>query len=221
MRELIGERFGRLTVVSQGNAITGGNGKEYRSWRCICDCGTEREVKEPLLLYGKTKSCGCLYSETRSSSKNKSHGLSRTRIYAEWGRMIQRCSNPRVDSYKRYGGRGIRVCNSWRESFESFYEWAIQNGYSDNLTIDRIDVNGGYCPGNCRWVSNKVQANNKTTNQFFMINGVSKTLTEWCEMYGASYQTVWARINRRGMSIIDALETKVDNKKSHKKEKRI
>lgn len=118
--------------------------------------------------------------------------------------MIQRCENENDTGYKWYGARGIRLCNEWRESFPKFYNWAMANGYSEGLTIDRIDVNGNYEPENCRWVTMKIQNNNKTDNRIINIDGVSKTLSEWCDFTGMNYNTVMYRL-RNGWSDKDAL----------------
>lgn len=121
--------------------------------------------------------------------------------------MIQRCTNPNDDSYERYGGRGIVVCDEWLNSFEDFYEWALDSGYSDSLSIDRVDFNLDYCPANCKWSTPKEQANNNSDNINITINGVTKTLREWCPEYGISYATAWKRIRKMGWSPADAVTT--------------
>lgn len=119
--------------------------------------------------------------------------------------MIQRCTNPNDDSYERYGGRGIVVCDEWLNSFEDSYEWALDSGYSDSLSIDRVDFNLDYCIANCKWSTPKEQANNKSDNINITINGVTKTLREWCPEYGISYATAWKRIRKMGWSPADAV----------------
>ena len=209
MRDLVGEKFGRLTVVSRADDITSSNGKQVRMWNCVCDCGGHKTAREVCLLYGKTMSCGCLYKETRRKHRAVKHGMARTRLYSEWNRMIQRCTNPRVDSYARYGGRGISVCQEWSEGFDSFYQWAILNNYTDDKTLDRIDYNGNYTPENCRWATFKQQANNKSSNKYITLNDTTKTLMEWCEDLNMPYQTVWRRLYRLGWSPEKALLTSV------------
>lgn len=124
---------------------------------------------------------------------NKSHGLSQTRVYSIYNNMIHRCYNEKVAHYDLYGGRGIRVCDEWRNSVEAFYEWAINNGYDENLTIDRIDSNGNYEPSNCKWATMKVQQNNKRSNLFLTINGETHTVTEWSRLTGIPRQTIQNR----------------------------
>lgn len=125
----------------------------------------------------------------------KTHGLRYTRIYNIWNQMIQRCTNPKLKHYERYGGRGIKVCEEWMSSIESFKDWAVSNGYKDCLTIDRIDVNGNYEPANCKWSTNVEQQRNKRTNRFITIKGETKTVAEWAEISGIPYKTLQRRID--------------------------
>lgn len=159
--DMTGERFGRLVVI--GRAPNGNRGKVY--WRCLCDCGSEVSVRGDHLRYGFVKSCGCYNSEYVTET-HTTHGCYHTRLYKVYRTMLARCFNPKNDGFKNYGGRGITVCDEWRKDFLSFREWALENGYDDSAsfgycTIDRIDVNGNYEPGNCRWVTMAVQQKNK------------------------------------------------------------
>lgn len=146
-----------------------------------------------------------------TKNPNYKHGKRNTRLFSIWINMLTRCSNKNTKAYNYYGGRGITVCDEWKNSFNSFYDWSMNNGYESNLTIDRIDVNGNYSPDNCRWTTIKTQANNRRNNHYVNINGVVRTLTEWCELYGINYRTVQDRL-KRGWSVEKALLTPVDTR---------
>ncbi len=124
------------------------------------------------------------------------HGKSGTRLYRTWTDMRNRCNNHKNLHYSRYGGRGIKVCDEWQRSFDSFHAWAIANGYSDDLTIDRIDVNGNYEPANCRWITMSQQQFNKSNKRLLTVNGETKTIAQWAECTGLKYDTIWRRIKR-------------------------
>ena len=124
------------------------------------------------------------------------HGLSHTRLHRIWHSMYCRCYYPSTHGYERYGGRGIKICDEWINNPQSFYDWAINNGYSDNLSIDRINVNGNYEPSNCRWADKKTQARNTRGNHFYTYKGETKTIAEWAEIKGIAYKCLWNRIKR-------------------------
>lgn len=154
-----GKRFGRLVVL--GKAEKKGRHTRYL---CVCDCGKKKSVDASNLKSGCTRSCGCLHKEI-SVRVNTIHGERKTRLYDVWKSMLQRCTNPNSKDYKNYGGRGIQVCSSWIK-FPDFSKWAYAAGYDPDAprgdcTIDRIDVDGNYCPDNCRWVSMKIQNQNR------------------------------------------------------------
>ena len=161
--DLTGMRFGRLVV--QERAESGVCcGKKTSRWVCICDCGEKIVTEAHSLRRGRTKSCGCLNREVQkkdAKTRALKHGDSDSRIYHIWAHMKQRCDNKNVERYKHYGGRGIFVCEEWHSSFDSFRAWALSSGYREDLTIDRIDVDGNYEPSNCRWATWAEQSRNR------------------------------------------------------------
>lgn len=191
VKDLTGQRFGRLTVIKR---VPNKPYSEQACWECLCDCGNTITTVGYSLRSGQTNSCGCYYKEIRGTTF-KTHGLKHTRIYYIWCSMKERCYTPSNNSYKNYGARGIKVCDEWQK-FEPFYEWAMSHGYSEDLSIDRIDVNGNYCPENCRWSTKKVQANNTRSNHYVTRDGETHTVTEWCEILGISRSTVVKRIGK-------------------------
>ena len=171
--DISGRRFGRLLVIKNVGKDKFGNYK----WLCKCDCGNEKIVTGNCLCSGMTSSCGCFRIENTIKAKT-THGLSKTRLYDTWGKIVQRCTNERNNHYKDYGGRGIKICDEWRRNFELFYEWSMNNGYRDDLTIDRINNDGNYEPDNCRWVDYNVQANNRRNNHYVEYEGRRYTVKE-------------------------------------------
>ena len=185
--DLTGMRFGRLLVLNRGENIDG-----HPGWNCICDCGNTTHVLGKYLKNGKTQSCGCLHKE-QLIQRSTTHGLYYTRQYGIWIEMKERCLNPSHPAYNLYGGRGISICSEWM-NFQNFYDWANNHGYSNDLSIDRIDVNGNYCPDNCIWVDQRTQCNNKRTNIRISNNGEDKTLAEWARFYGIDYQKLYRNV---------------------------
>lgn len=199
--DLTGMTFGRLTVVSVGNDFVSKNGERRMRWRCLCECGNYVDVLPYNLKRSNTKSCGCLNDDVRIEHSTK-HGDRHTRLYSIWTGIKTRCFDKNNATYKRYGGRGITMCDEWKNSYTEFRDWAVNNGYSDDgcdsLSIDRIDVNGNYEPNNCRWSTAKVQANNRRNTIKITAHGETHTLSEWSDITGEKYHTLFARIYKLG-----------------------
>lgn len=190
--DLTGQRFGRLVVIERC-----GTSKEgQKIYRCKCDCGNEKEITSGNLRHGHTQSCGCINREITAKRNRDSakHGGCGTRIYRIWYDMRRRCSYDKSINWHLYGGRGIGVCGEWEASFEAFRDWALANGYDDSLTLDRIDNDGDYCPDNCRWATKDEQNANKRTCVYVTIDGVTKTVTEWCKETGVNRMVAYKRI---------------------------
>ena len=205
LKNLQGERFGRLTVLK----YAGDNKRHDSLWVCECDCGKiTNPIPNSSLQSGNTRSCGCLFVDSHTK-----HGLKNTRLYSVWQGMKARCYRKSHPHYKIYGGRGITICREWQNDFQAFYDWAMSYGYADDLTIDRIDVNGNYEPDNCRWVTVQAQLNNRRNTTFVEINGQIKSLSQWADFAGLKYYTVRQRFKKgvRGADLIKA----IDEKKSH------
>lgn len=184
--DLTNKKFGNLLVIER----RGSDVKGQALWLCRCDCGVEKVVRGHDLK-GGVKSCGC------SRIKNcglYQHGLSKTKLHSTWRAIKDRCYNENNKSYRFYGGRGIKVCEEWLNDFVPFYEWSNSHGYSENLTIDRIDPDGDYSPDNCRWIDRVAQANNTRRNIYITIDGETKTLAQWCPLLGVNYHSVQTRI---------------------------
>lgn len=183
-----GKRFGRLSVIEFSHTTNYGKSM----WKCRCDCGREKIVMGSHLTSGATQSCGCLGKERRAI-RSTTHGKHNSKIYGVWAGMKDRCNNPNNKHYNNYGRRGIAVCNEWLNSFQAFLDWAMANGYSEGLTIERKDTNGNYCPENCKWASRVEQNRNKRNTIQAEISGNTKPLSEWAKESGIPYTTLYSR----------------------------
>lgn len=179
--DIAGQRFGRLVALRPTSQRRSGK----VMWLCQCDCGNTTLATSNNLKTGGTRSCGCLYRETVGDARRK-HGMTGTRIYGIWKAMRSRCLNVNNKSYENYGGRGISVCNEWggEDGFKNFHDWSMKHGYADNLTIDRIDVNGDYTPNNCRWITQHEQTRNKRNTINITAHGKTMCLADWTAKYG-------------------------------------
>ena len=216
IKDLTGQKFGRWTVIEYAGK------DEYHNalWLCECDCEdkTRRIVNGNNLRRSISTSCGCYQKELAQAiciKRNtetgapyaRTHGLSKTRIYNIWCDMKSRCYREKDNHYSYYGGRGISVCDEWKSDFMSFYNWAINNGYQEDLTIDRIDFNGNYEPNNCRWATVDEQINNRRYNRMVTYNGKTQTLKQWATEFGINYHTFLSRIDEFNWDFEKALTT--------------
>ena len=216
--DLTGQTFGRLKVIERVE-----NDKFNKvCWLCECQCENKTKIIVTTLRLRRkdTQSCGCLHKEKLAAMFTK-HGKRYSKLYTIWNNMKARTLNPNNDRYENYGGRGIKVCEEWVGDFSTFYDWAINNGYKEGLSIERKDVNGDYCPENCTWIQLKDQAKNKTNTHYIEYNNKTQSLTEWSKETGIPFNTLQARIVTLGWSIDKALETPVrsiKNKEENKNE---
>lgn len=184
--DLTNQVFGRLTAIEPIKKW--GCSKYF--WVCACDCGRKCEVLGSNLVRGNSKSCGC---SNTIGERSFQHGMAKTRIFKIWAGVRKRCNNPNNKSYERYGGRGIKISKDW-DFFPNFYR-DMKDGYSDELSLDRIDPDGNYEKSNCRWSTPKVQARNKSGIRKIEVNGELKTAAEWSEISGTHSSTILHRIN--------------------------
>lgn len=196
---LIGRKFGNLTVIEEAPDYVSPLGKKMTQWKCKCDCGNEIIATSRNIKTLHTKSCGCL-------NHVQIHGESRSRIYRIWKDVKARCYFPSHKSYTNYGRRGVKMCDEWKNSAKAFVDWSFSHGYSDDLTLDRIDSNKGYSPDNCRWVTMKTQGNNKRNNHRIEYNGKTHTVTEWEEICGFGRGMISRRL-KRGWPVEKAITT--------------
>ena len=202
VNDLTGKRFGKWVVLERAGS-RGNKRSRNACWLCRCDCGKARVVWGSNLVSGSSKSClDCRPKRCDGDSK----GGQFKRLYNIWHNIIERCRNPHIPDYKDYGGRGITLCKEWKESYLAFKTWSLENGYRDDLQIDRINNDGNYCPENCRWVDNKTNVRNRNCTVKVTINGETKPLVEFAEMAGINKRTVSQRY-RSGIRGEELLKT--------------
>lgn len=202
--DLTNKTFGRLTVISRAENNSLGQAR----WLCKCSCGKTKEVLGSNLRRGLIVSCGC-YKNSQAKERLSTHKQSKTRLYRIYHNMLNRCYYEHNDNYKWYGNKGIKVCAEWKNSFEAFLLWANKHGYTENLTLDRIDSTKDYSPENCRWVTIKRQQNNRKDNVYIVYNGKKQTLSDWSKDLGINRVTLWNRLFHSKWSIDKAFNTKV------------
>lgn len=211
--DLTGQRFGRLVVIGRADPPVDNQGAAR--WHCRCDCGNETDVVGYSLRREDTGSCGCLQKE-RTRVAHTTHGQAGSRLYRIWHDMLARCENSHCPNFDYYGGRGVSVCEEWHD-FANFMQWAERTGYQENLTLDRIDVNEGYNPVNCRWATMCEQARNRRNNANITYHGVTRCLSDWAATLGINVETLQKRIHRYGWDIVRAFTTPV--RQWHKRNK--
>lgn len=202
--DMTGQRFGHLTVIGRSGTYISPNGQKKPTWECKCDCGNVTIVTGAALRRGKTKSCGC--GSSRYMKTTMTHGDTNTRLYSIWTGMKSRCNNPNRKSYADYGGRGIKVCQEWND-YEVFRDWSFCHGYNDDMSIERKDVNGNYCPENCMWIPRSKQADNRRSSLMYTYNGKTQNLMRWANDVGIKYSTLRDRIINRHWEFVKAIST--------------
>ena len=205
---LVGFRFGRLAVISRAPNESGKNAM----WNCICDCGGSKIVLSYSLLKSRTQSCGCIKKEQNIAMFTR-HGYSKTPEWQAWQGMKNRCNSPSYKGFHNYGGRGIKVCERWLECFDNFIA-DIGPRPSANHSIERIDVNGDYCPSNCIWATTDVQARNRRANVFITNDGKTLCISDWAKLLGMHMSTLKKRIEKHGA--VPEVLSPVASNKSHR-----
>lgn len=202
-----GDRYGMLTVIREDEPNTTPCGTVQRKFLCKCDCGNEVVRTMGTLIHSKAKvlCCGCEGFDIGELNKKYPNGETEHYLYITWAGMKQRCYNKNSESYHRYGGRGITICDEWRYDYLAFKKWAESHGASKELSIDRIDNNGNYEPSNCRWVDDYVQANNKRTNRVIEYKGEKHTVMQWSRITSINESVIRSRLDKYGCSIGEAL----------------
>lgn len=201
----------RLTIIDLGEPRIAKNGRKRQTFICLCECGNITIAERSNILSGRVRSCGC-YKKEYLKTTHSTHGRAHCRLYNVWASMKRRCYTPNECSYKNYGGRGIKICDEWKDDYSAFEKWAYANGYDENAkirecTIDRIDYNGNYEPSNCRWATWDEQQANRRDIVIIHYNGKDYTMQELSKILGVNYGTLYHRIKYSKLS---------EDKKFHK-----
>lgn len=204
--DISGQRFGMATVMKLDH-IT----ERYRLyWLCKCDCGKEFIMRGDLIKAHKYLNCGC-YNLEKRRERQITHGYANTKLYHILYGMRQRCNNPNDSEYFRYGGRGIEICDEWNNNNETFLKWAIENGYKEGLSIERIDVNGNYCPENCKWIPLSEQCNNTRRTIRLKYGNKELNINQWARELGINKNTFWRYVRVKNYSIEYIIKTYCPN----------
>lgn len=205
---LTGMRFGGLTAVNPAPDRFLPSGRHLTMWKCVCECGNIHIARSADLKSGAITSCGC-YKAENTARVHTTHGATKNRktenLYSVWAGIKCRCYCEKEKAYKYYGAKGVTMCEEWKDDFSAFRTWAKENGYKSGLSIDRIDVAGNYCPENCRWADDIVQANNKTTNHFLEWRGATHTIAEWARILGIPYNKLYWKLQKNNWQLEGAV----------------
>lgn len=199
-KDLTGMKYGKLTVIGVSRKVPSGKRERYY-WNCKCDCGNTKEVRTDCLTSGYVQSCGCIKKEQDKINLTKfhRHKLSNTNLWYVYYGIMHRCYNAEDTHYENYGGRGIILCEEWKQSFDNFAQWALGSGYKQGLQIDRIDNDGNYEPSNCRWIDAKSNCRNRGSNVLVEYEGRLVTIAELSEILNKPYKEVYYKYRRYGI----------------------
>ena len=189
--DLVGQRFHYLTVIKRV-----GSKDKSALWECKCDCGKTVQYSSRELKFSRLKSCGC-YKLAYHTKRLTKHGQTHTKLYNVWGAMLDRCLSDNTKSFSNYKGRGITVCEEWKD-FKNFYEWA-KDRYENGLTLERINNDLGYCPENCAWKDRKAQARNRRTKHNIVYDNRKISIIELSEILNVNVKALWSFIDRHGL----------------------
>ncbi len=206
--DITGQKFSNWTAIKRVGSAKMGNA----IWLCVCECGNKKEIPQGILRKRATLGIGC-----HCNMQYTKHSDSGKRLYSIYMGIMRRCYRPKCSNYYLYGGKGIKLCDEWlgKNGYLNFRKWALENGYQDNLSVNRIDGDKDYCPENCRWATSKQQNNNRVNNHYLSFNGVTHTIAEWSEITGINYRTLLQRC-KMGWSVEDTLTKAIDIRHSKK-----